>query len=317
MRRFKNILTLYSHDVGDEAALDRAAVLAKTNGARLTVLHVVERLPRQTMTFWRPLSAAERALRARFIAEREGHLERLVSPLRREGLDVHTQVSSGKLVNAVLQTVLENQHDLVVMAGDAWPDLKAFAFGSTAAQLAGKCPCPVWVMQPGASDRFRRILAVVDPEPGRPSGDHLDIKILQMAGALARTEGCRLDVMHVWDIAGPDVDTVHSGISKETKARLLAQNLAEREALVRDLLERVDLSDLDPTLELPRGDPADLIAAFAERAAVDLIVIGTLGRRGAGGILRGDVAQAVMDEIGCSIMSVKPDGFTARVARAA
>ncbi len=291
MRRFKNVLTLYSHNVGDEVALDRAAVLAKTNGARLTVLHIVERLPFRSVAFWRPLSAAEQALRARFIAEREGHLERLVSPLRRDGIDVQTQVSSTRPVNAALQTLHEDRHDLVVMAGDAWQGYKAFAFGSTATQLVGKCPCPVWVMQPGASNRFRRILAVVDPELGDPSGNHLDVKILRMASALARAEGCRLDVMHVRDIDSPDVDTVHSGISKPSKERLLAQNLAEREALVSDLLERVDISDLDTTLELPRGDPACQIASFADSAPADLIVIGTLGRRGAGGIMRGETSR--------------------------
>jgi universal stress protein A len=55
------------------------------------------------------------------------------------------------------------------------------------------------------------------------------------------------------------------------------------------------------------GDPATLIAEAAKRIRVDLIVMGTHGRSGIGRLLLGSVAQAVLSNVACNVILVRPD----------
>ena len=53
------------------------------------------------------------------------------------------------------------------------------------------------------------------------------------------------------------------------------------------------------------GNPRHEILNVADSEAVDLIVIGTHGRRGFSRILHGSVAEAVVRHAPCSVLSVK------------
>lgn len=54
-----------------------------------------------------------------------------------------------------------------------------------------------------------------------------------------------------------------------------------------------------------RGLPAEAIVAFAESEAVDLIVMGTHGRRGITSLLLGSVAEAVVRRARCPVLTLK------------
>lgn len=49
--------------------------------------------------------------------------------------------------------------------------------------------------------------------------------------------------------------------------------------------------------------------AFARRSRVDLIVMGTVARTGIAGIPMGNTAEAVLDRVDCSYLTVKPERF--------
>src|SRR5262245_49077140 len=53
------------------------------------------------------------------------------------------------------------------------------------------------------------------------------------------------------------------------------------------------------------GDPAEEIVAYAAKAGMDLIVMGTHGRTGLERLLMGSVAEKVMREANCSVLVVK------------
>ncbi|NJO34814.1 MAG: hypothetical protein HC869_18540, partial [Rhodospirillales bacterium] len=81
-----NILVVYSRRIGDEAALSRATVLARLNGARLTALEVIERVPSNVTALLGSSIVEERELENRFFNERHAHLDRLVASVRQEGV---------------------------------------------------------------------------------------------------------------------------------------------------------------------------------------------------------------------------------------
>ena len=313
MQRFKNILLLFGGDVGTDVVLTRAQELARSNSARLTLVEVVRRLPGDLMSTFVPLSRDERDLQERRVAERSTILERLAVSLRQDGVDVTVDVLRGIPFIEIIKKVIRDGHDLVVMTADSVTGLRKISFGSTSMHLMRKCPCPVWVMDSRAGPRFHRILATIDPPGTNVREDELDLKILQLASSLARTENCALDILHAWDLTGSDLQSSLSEISEKRMAEILAQNSAAHEAAVKELMGEVDFGGVEPNLHLPRGVPWEIIPRFAHDNAVDLIVMGTVTRTGIAGFFIGDTAEHVLQQVRCSVLTVKPEGFVSPV----
>ncbi len=74
-----------------------------------------------------------------------------------------------------------------------------------------------------------------------------------------------------------------------------------------DKLSHVTPPDSEIPVErrLLSGDPADAIIRLAETEHIDLIVMGTHGRRGLNRLLMGSVAEAVVRAAPCPVLTVK------------
>ncbi len=70
---------------------------------------------------------------------------------------------------------------------------------------------------------------------------------------------------------------------------------------------------LAPRCHTPRGQPEQLIPALARQVKADLVVMGTLGRAGIAGLLMGNTAEAILDQLTCSVLAIKPPGFVSPV----
>jgi len=66
---------------------------------------------------------------------------------------------------------------------------------------------------------------------------------------------------------------------------------------------------LSPNLHLPQGNAQKLIPEMAASRQTDLVVMGTVARTGIPGIIIGNTAEAVLDQLECSVLAVKPPGF--------
>jgi nucleotide-binding universal stress UspA family protein len=137
-------------------------------------------------------------------------------------------------------------------------------------------------------------------------------RALEHAVALARTHGAELSVLHVSPfmvVMARDLPYVPSGLPLDaaTRARLLA-DLEAATAPAR-------AAGLTPQLVLVEGDPSDEILKQAGKAAADLVVMGTHGRRGLDGLVLGSVARRVVQKAGCAVLTVplRPDGAAAPV----
>ncbi|HZL86968.1 MAG TPA: universal stress protein [Pirellulaceae bacterium] len=78
----------------------------------------------------------------------------------------------------------------------------------------------------------------------------------------------------------------------------------------QELLERLNKivpkdASIPVVHRLLAGDPADAIIRAAESDDVDLIVMGTHGRRGITRLLMGSVAEAVVRRADCPVLTVK------------
>lgn len=298
MRRFRNILALYDDSVGADDVLSQAVALARENAAHLTLVDVV---------FERYATEAK-------IAERRKLLERMKSVIAAEGVrhvDVH--VFRGTAFLEVIHQVLRSNHDLVIASAEGGSRLRNVFFGSTATHLMRKAPCPVWIVKPGQSDRYQRILACIDPAAGDGGADDLNHSILRLAISLSIANFATLHVVHAWEIEGKDRDTIASEIRDDRRLAILRRHEGIHMRRVRKLLASHEMTTIDHQLHLPRATPQQAICELVEREAVDLIVMGTVSRTGIPGFIIGNAAESVLSAAHCSMLTVKPEGFVSPV----
>jgi nucleotide-binding universal stress UspA family protein len=119
---------------------------------------------------------------------------------------------------------------------------------------------------------------------------------LHLATSLARDHGGQLIVVHVEEppmaYGGGEL---YYGVEEPNREELLK--------MVSDVVPT------DPavpcTHKLLIGDPAEAILQTAEAENVDLIVLGTHGRRGLTRLLMGSVAEAVVRRAACPVLTVR------------
>ena len=298
MKRFKNILVIYDESVGAEDALNQATMLAEANAARLKVVDLAEE---GRLTFDRK-------------RERERRLMRMVPAIRTEHMgEVETRLLVGTPFLEVIREVLRGEHDLVIASAEGGSVVESVFFGSTVAHLIRKCPCPVWILKPGQTVPYGRILAAIDPKPNDPVSMKLNTKIMGLATSLARASHGKLDILHVWDVIGKDADTLSSEIPEQTRAAILATHQEAQKTLIASFLDQHDLSNVDHQLSLPRGRPERMIVDAVKREDIDLIVMGTVDHTGIPGFFIGNAAETVLEAVECGILAVKPDGFVSPV----
>ena len=139
---FREILCATDFSPASIAALQRALVLAQQSGGRLTILHVLDGFPYETVY------SGFRA--SRLIDDYRGLVAQVSRELRtvipQEALnwcDVRTRVVSGVPHRAILSTAVEIKPDLIVMGLPARSALDTVFMGSTTSPVLREAECPV------------------------------------------------------------------------------------------------------------------------------------------------------------------------------
>ena len=319
MRRFKNILYVAQGDANDElGSLQRAVALARANGARLTVATVADEVP--SGTSMEGLNLTVRTLQAAVVSQARSRLEALISGAG-GALDLEPRVLTGKLFLEVIRAVLREGHDLVMKR--AGPEgLLGRLLGSEDMHLLRKCPCPVWLTRTASAVNYRRVLAAVDLDWSYPDAElevraELNERILDIAASLALDEPAELHVVHAWKAVPEDVmrgslfSTPHEIVDAYVAAERSRRSSAMESALA-DLGRRIGddvMRRLTVLRHLPKGWARDELPLIARRIGADIIVLGTLARSGVPGLLIGNTAEAILHQIDCSVLAMKPMGF--------
>jgi nucleotide-binding universal stress UspA family protein len=89
--------------------------------------------------------------------------------------------------------------------------------------------------------------------------------------------------------------------------------LEELVANLRSKLAGSDAERFEPEIHLVKGDPSSAIPSELERLEADLLLMGTISRRGVTGFLLGNTAEKILERVRCSIAVTKPEGFVTPV----
>lgn len=289
------VLVPVGENAGNDAQIRRAADLARLFGARVHVLCVVDtrlpaplarlaetaRLNREALAWGRSVvDAAASALAARLAG----------------GGDVKGHVREGAPAGEILRFATANRIDLIVMGTHARRGVERLLLGSLAREIVRAAPVPVLTVRVGgASARIgerplRKILVPLDgSRPARGA--------LRWAARIARRAGATVEVVYLVDrIRFPSgVSPVGLGERDRAWGRRLTT------AAVR-LLRRAGVAS---RAIVRKGVPAEEIVARARETEVDLIAMGTHGRRGLGRFLVGSTAEEVLRRSPVPVLTVR------------
>lgn len=144
--------------------------------------------------------------------------------------------------------------------------------------------------------RFKKILCPVDFDPN-------SLQTLRLASEISQAYSATLHVLHVLDVATAPKPEV--GIPFEAAAT--------------DRLERLALRKIDRkvrrVLHVEAGDPGVEVLDAAKQLDADLIVIATHGRKGLRRLVLGSVAERIVREARCPVITLRPKGGRVRVSR--
>ena len=311
MKRFKNILLAYDGKTDASAALTRALDLARTNEAVLTVLEVVEDFPGQ-LEKWMTTKDT-RNLKQAIIRDAADRLRTLLKSAVAKGVQVNKEVLVGKPFLEIIRSVLQNGYDLVIVTPRGRGGFGSLFLGSTTRHLMRKCPVPVWAVKQTKKRRYRRILAAVDPSPFHSDQIELSRKIMELAASLAESERAELHVVHCWSAPLENALRNRSGLPPNEVDKIIRETRATHKLGLDTILKGLNLDKIPHRIHLRKGDPVRLIVDVATKKRMELVVMGTVSRKGLPGVLIGNTAEKVLDSLGCSVLTVKPDGFVSPV----
>lgn len=300
MQRFSNILVSIDAAATAQPVLECAAQLAVKHGAQLKVVDVVPEFG------WaqRFLLAANEHLHDLLERERAELLTARAAPLQAQGLNVVTKVLRGRTSAALIAEAEAGKHDLVMRNAKGLKSRRIGAFGTTSFELLRRCPTAVYLHQSAAPVKFDRIAAAVDANPEEPEMSGLNQRILEAAVAVRDLTHGRLDVVHVWSIYGERM--VKDYMRTSEFAELEQSVRAEHAALLTRLLSDSNVDLPSEAVHLVRGEPSIELPNFVRENSIDLLVMGTVGRRGMAGLLLGNTAEMVLNQLSCSVLAVKP-----------
>tara|TARA_R110000772_G_scaffold136584_6_gene245382 strand:+ start:588 stop:1394 length:807 start_codon:yes stop_codon:yes gene_type:complete len=266
MSKQEYILVIIEPSQDSHIALDRALITAKTR----------EVPPKLHMFICVDSDNTDLKARNQNLYKSGDWLEELIKPAAKSGLDYSYELCwSSEWTSAVLNCADRIQPDTIFIP-DYESGVRRNMFTNSKWDLLRKSFCPVMIVRPGASSHRKVILAAVNIQAEKEKYQEMNEKILNHSKRVAKLYDADVYVVNSYK------DSMH---------------YPDREKLLK-------LSGLSTEkVHLGEGDPADIIADYADDIKADLVVIGTLRRTGAAALMRGNTSERVL-------MKVKQDVLT-------
>jgi nucleotide-binding universal stress UspA family protein len=287
---------LLATDFSDSAVLthDYAKYLALSLSASLDILYVSESA--------RASSGAELAA--------QQHVQTLLHTLHDRmwdhGVRVTARWVAGNPGAQILTAARQLDADVIAMGMQGHTQVSYGLLGSTVEPVTRAGYCPVLTvplpqkevsscgMTSTGTIGIRRILAPIDFST--PSLDSLEYAV-----KLAQDLAADLVLLHV-------LEPEHGGwnLTRMEEAERIRSSWEDR---LRELVEIIKSLTVSATYDIRGGQPSDSILAGALQHKCDLIVIGTHGRQGRDRANVGSVAEAVLKQTACPVLTVKNPKF--------
>lgn len=288
MKLLENILVATDFTDASASALDVAVMLAKKFRSSLSLLTVIPDIKNSPL----PMDKIRESI-LRLLADSE-------SRARNEGVgNVQSRVVIGSPFDRIIEQADRDDVNLIVLGSGDKDGSSTRVLGITAEKVMRKASKPVLVVKKGSKPNIGTILCAVDFSEASK-------RALQNAIFLSKTFDAHLVVLTVIE----NLSNIYPGrplVEPETQGAFAK----DRENEFRSFLAEFDLSAVRHEELIHRGSPDAEIVRTAREKTPDLLIMGSEGKSGISRILMGSVAEKVVRELPCSIITFKSQGLPA------
>lgn len=297
----RHLIAATDFSVAGTDAVERATLLAREHGARLTLLNVVPE------SLWEAAVApVANSIGVQAIAPgaiRQAAADRLQHRADQiatdEGLACAAVVTTGRPAAEVARVAAEAGADLIVVGAHGEHPVRDLMLGTTAQKLLRMSPCPVLVVKRAPPFAYRTVLAPTDFSP--PSRAALE-------AAAALLPAATLHIAHAFELPYDGLMRF-AAIDEATMARYHA---AAAERLHVDLLAFADTAGIAVTrrvLHVAHGYPPTCIERWIDTIGADLVAIAAHGKSELERAFLGSVSLHTVLAATCDVLLLRGAGF--------
>lgn len=285
MKLVEKILFATDFSQAADNALQMAISVAKTFSSEIIMIHVIREPQDSPLALDRLKNAATKRFKG------------IQSDIKKEGIQVDEPiVAVGTPFDQIIQFAASRDVNVIIIGSGEKERGDRFRLGITAERLVRRSNKPVWVVKRGSPPLIKKILCPVDfSEPSR--------RALTNAIHLSRNFQADLTVLTVVEPLSSIYRAAAGALAKAEEKTWLEQEQFQFDKFLRGF----DFHNLTWTKALRQGKPHQEILAMARETKCDLLVMGSEGRTGLARIFLGSVAEKVIREIPCSVITVKSE----------
>ncbi len=272
MGDLRSVLLATDNSPHSEGAVREAIYVAKNCGAKLAVIQVLQVNPEFATEGLKFLEEMELMCRTHFDHIRELAAEEnveIVALCRR----------TDKPHEVILDEAKKREADVIVMGRRGWKGLKKLLLGSVTAKVIASAPCKVLVVPKDVVVKNDMVMLATD---GSKYSEAAENEILSMAQRCTYIE--KFMVLSV--------------ATAQDKLRIAEKNVQK---VLKDA-EDMGLK-IEPLVLI--GEPHKVIVQTSKERNVDLIVLGTHGRKGLKRFAIGSVSEEVIIHSPCAVLIAK------------
>ena len=284
---------------GSATAEAYACVLAQCWGAALTVMSVLEFPPGMN-----PDYAVNRLYLDELMKEVTTKLTDLKARAVSLGIPVQSYVATGIPSEEVSAIARTQGAELIVVGTRGKTGLEHILLGSTAERIIRMAPCPVLTVPmvkrrvDGSSSTEKpsttpkRMLVPVD-------FSDCSLDAFEYGALVAQRSKASMKLLHVLEPVSYGLDfTLPHMTQHESSKTAVTKRLS-------DLVSALGAVGIASDFLISGGLPADSILDAARSQSIDVIVMGTHGRRSLSHALFGSIAEAVLRRSSCPVLTVR------------
>lgn len=309
MQTFRNILFVsIGANPGQESIL-KAITLALNNKSKIKVLICHPKLPDN-------ISGGLQDYEEFLINKVKASIHSVCASIKADisKLDIsYAAEGDGSPALSIIRHVLRDSFDLVVKQTEASTNKNGFKALDMA--LLRKCPCPVFLCRDSKPQHDKLNIAVaIDSESTDIVGHDLSVQLIQLASSIADLYDANLTIVSCWfyEYESELSEGSWYAISEESLREIIKEIHQRHDFNYDKIVKESNINGKYQKLSI-KGRPEEEIPSFVEKNAVDILIMGTVARTGISGLLIGNTAENILQQLSCSLLAKKPDGFVSSV----
>ncbi len=299
MLSLNHILAIVDFRQDKHFALPRAIELAHLFGSRVSVVANIHDSYTELLSLYTNLDVDQ--IKKDSIKQAKQKLQSFVDQLPTKGLNVEIQVTwNPSLHRGLTEFINQGDFDLVVKTTRKHNLVERILFTPTDWHLLRDTSSNLLFVQTQTFHPRSSILGAININDDA-AHKNLNVEIIKSAVELSEKLGCEVNLFNAFPWPAINLQRFNHLFDDQD---LFLKVKAEHKKEVARLVDSV--ADINGKVVIGEGlEPEDGIPEIAKSTQSQILILGTVRRKGVEGMLIGNTAEKILDQINCEVLALK------------